>query len=109
MRVTGLHLYPVKSLGGAEVESAVVEPWGLAGDRRWALVDDAGDPVTARECHALLRLTATVVDDDTIRILDRRPTARASSSTPRSGSGPCRSGSPACRSRRPPTPTSATG
>ncbi|MEO7235556.1 MAG: MOSC N-terminal beta barrel domain-containing protein [Lapillicoccus sp.] len=71
MLVTGLHLYPVKSLGGAAVESAVVEPWGLAGDRRWALVDGAGEPVTARECHALLRLTATVVDDDTIRLLDR--------------------------------------
>ena len=68
MRVTGLRLYPVKSLGGVEVESAVVEPSGMAGDRRWALVDDAGDQVTAREVHQLLRVTAQVVDED------RRPT-----------------------------------
>ncbi|HEU4998692.1 MAG TPA: MOSC N-terminal beta barrel domain-containing protein [Lapillicoccus sp.] len=71
MRVTGLRLYPVKSLGGVEVESAVVEPWGFAGDRRWALVDEAGELVTAREVHQLLRLTAEPVDDDTIRITDR--------------------------------------
>jgi uncharacterized protein YcbX len=71
MRVTGLRLYPVKSFGGVEVESAVVEPWGFAGDRRWAVVDEAGELVTARELHQLLRLTAEPVDEDTIRITDR--------------------------------------
>lgn len=71
MRVTQLRIYPVKSLGGIEVDEADVEPWGLAGDRRWALVDDAGMPVTAREVHALLGLRAERVDEDTIRILDR--------------------------------------
>ena len=71
MPVTQLRCYPVKSMGGVAVTSAGVEPWGFAGDRRWALVDPAGDLVTAREVHALLRLTATPVDDDTIRITDR--------------------------------------
>jgi uncharacterized protein YcbX len=82
MRVTGLRLYPVKSLGGVEVESAVVEPWGLAGDRRWALVDDAGDQVTAREVHSLLRLTAEAIDDETIRITDRADGASILVDTP---------------------------
>ncbi|MEO7061499.1 MAG: MOSC N-terminal beta barrel domain-containing protein, partial [Lapillicoccus sp.] len=71
VRVTGLHLYPVKSLGGLPLERAHVEPWGLQGDRRWGLVDEAGEMVTAREVHELLRLTAAVVDEDTIRITDR--------------------------------------
>jgi uncharacterized protein YcbX len=71
MRVTGLRLYPVKSLGGVEVESAALEPSGFAGDRRWALVDEAGELVTAREAHPLLRITAEVVDPDTIRLTDR--------------------------------------
>ncbi len=71
MHVTELHLYPVKSLGGLPLERASVEPWGLAGDRRWALVDDTGDVVTARRVHELLRLTAEVVDEETIRITDR--------------------------------------
>jgi len=68
MRVTELRTYPVKSLGGGSVEEAAVEPWGLAGDRRWGLVDQAGDMVTAREVHGLLALTAGVVDAQTIRI-----------------------------------------
>lgn len=72
MRVTELHLYPVKSFGGLPLQRASVEPWGLAGDRRWALVDETADVVTARRVHELLRLTAEVVDDDeTIRITDR--------------------------------------
>lgn len=68
MQVTQLRVYPVKSLGGTEVDSAAVEPWGLEGDRRWGLVDPAGEKVTARELHALLGLRAQIVDDETIRI-----------------------------------------
>ena len=38
-RLTELRRFPVKSCRGEQVETAVVEPWGLAGDRRWMLVD----------------------------------------------------------------------
>jgi uncharacterized protein YcbX len=31
------------------VPAAVVEPWGLAGDRRWAVIDDTGKVLTQRE------------------------------------------------------------
>lgn len=68
MQVTQLRIYPVKSLGGTDVESARVEPWGLEGDRRWALVDQAGEQVTAREVNALLGLRAQTIDEETIRI-----------------------------------------
>lgn len=71
MRVTSLWVYPVKSLGGAPVEEAVVEPWGLAGDRRWGLVDPTGGKVTAREVHGLLALRAVAVGAETIRVTDR--------------------------------------
>lgn len=71
MEVVELRVYPVKSLAGVSVPEASVEPWGLAGDRRWALVDDAGEVVTAREVHELLGLTAEPVDEDTIRLRDR--------------------------------------
>ena len=37
--VSALHVYPVKSMRATSTRSAVVEPWGLAGDRRWMLVD----------------------------------------------------------------------
>ncbi|MEU0396877.1 MOSC N-terminal beta barrel domain-containing protein [Streptomyces sp. NPDC006208] len=46
--VHSLHVHPVKSLAGCAPGEAVVEPWGLAGDRRWALVDASGTVVTQR-------------------------------------------------------------
>ena len=70
MRITGLRIYPVKSMAGESVEEAEVEPWGLLGDRRWALVDEAGEKVTAREEHRLLGLRVELLDEDTIRIHD---------------------------------------
>ncbi len=61
MRVTQLQVYPVKSMAGMPVTSVAVQPWGLAGDRRYAVVDADGEKVTAREAPALLGLTATVL------------------------------------------------
>ena len=43
-----IHLYPVKSIAGSGPGEAVVEPWGLAGDRRWMVVDGAGRLLTQR-------------------------------------------------------------
>ena len=54
MRLTALHRFPVKSCAGEELEEAVVEPWGLAGDRCWMVVDAEGECVTARERKQLL-------------------------------------------------------
>ena len=54
LSLTELRRYPVKSCRGQELETAVVEPWGLAGDRRWMLVDDTGETVTAREHREML-------------------------------------------------------
>ncbi|MGG8410563.1 MOSC domain-containing protein [Streptomyces sp. 12297] len=49
MYVQALHVHPVKSLGGTAPEEAAVEPWGLSGDRRWALVAPDGAVLTQRE------------------------------------------------------------
>lgn len=54
LTLSGLRRFPVKSCRGEEVETALVEPWGLAGDRRWMLVDETGETVTAREHRAML-------------------------------------------------------
>ncbi|MEU5240997.1 MOSC domain-containing protein [Streptomyces lydicus] len=43
-----IHLYPVKSIAGSGPGEAVVEPWGLAGDRRWLLVDAENRQITQR-------------------------------------------------------------
>lgn len=49
-----INRYPVKSCRGQAVRRAAVEPWGLAGDRRWLVVDDTGQQVTAREHPRML-------------------------------------------------------
>jgi len=52
-----IHVHPVKAFRGQAPREAVVEPWGLAGDRRWVLIDDGGKVVTQRQ-HARLALAA---------------------------------------------------
>lgn len=46
--VSALARYPVKSCRGHALDAALVEPWGLAGDRRWMLVDPQGTFLSAR-------------------------------------------------------------
>ncbi|EPH46258.1 MOSC N-terminal beta barrel domain-containing protein [Streptomyces aurantiacus] len=52
-----IHIHPLKAAGGHAPREAVVEPWGLAGDRRWVLIDSAGRAVTQRP-HPRLALAA---------------------------------------------------
>lgn len=47
-RVTDLFVYPIKSLGGCRLESSAIGDLGVAGDRRWMLVDDDGVFLTQR-------------------------------------------------------------
>jgi uncharacterized protein len=65
--VSGVFRYPVKSCRGERLATGVVETWGLAGDRRWMIVDAAGDAVTARE-HPRLVLVTPSLGDGVIRL-----------------------------------------
>ncbi|MFG2640570.1 MOSC domain-containing protein [Streptomyces sp. NPDC048370] len=47
-RLRSVHVHPVKALRGHALAEAEVQPWGLAGDRRWAVVDASGKVVTQR-------------------------------------------------------------
>lgn len=61
--LTGINRYPVKSCRGHALDAATVEPWGLAGDRRWMLVDDDGVAVTARKYPRMVLITPHQHDD----------------------------------------------
>lgn len=63
LTLTGINRYPIKSCRGHALDDVVVEPWGLAGDRRWMLVDDEGTAVTARKCPQLLLVTPEIESD----------------------------------------------
>lgn len=62
MRLTSLHRYPLKSARVEDLDHAVVEPWGLVGDRRWMVVDPEGDFISAREARRLLAVDARLTD-----------------------------------------------
>lgn len=53
MRVAALHTYPIKGCYRLDHDAAPVEPWGLAGDRRWMVVDADGEAITQREAPDL--------------------------------------------------------
>jgi uncharacterized protein len=46
----------MKAARAVDLDESVVEPWGLAGDRRWLLVDEDGRFVSQREEPSLARV-----------------------------------------------------
>lgn len=60
MNISALTIYPVKSLGPVALRQAEVTSRGLAGDRRWMLVDEVGRFVTRRELPALARIAMSL-------------------------------------------------
>lgn len=57
LTLTGLYIYPVKSLGGYAVAEADVTARGLRHDRRWLLVDERNRFMTQRQHPELALLT----------------------------------------------------
>ncbi|MFH8492922.1 MOSC domain-containing protein [Streptomyces coeruleorubidus] len=63
-----IHVHPVKAIRGLAPREAVVEPWGLTGDRRWALVDDGGKVLTQRRHPRLALAAAELLPDGGVRL-----------------------------------------
>ena len=63
MQLDAITIYPVKSLRGVSVQEAAVEPWGLAGDRRWMVVDADSRYLTQRELPGMARIAAAPAGD----------------------------------------------
>ncbi len=63
-----IHVHPVKAFRGESPREAVVEPWGLAGDRRWVLIDDGGKVVTQRQQPRLALAAAELLPGGGLRL-----------------------------------------
>lgn len=63
-----IHVHPVKAVRGLAPREAAVEPWGLAGDRRWVLIDDGGKVVTQRQQPRLALATADLRSGGGVRL-----------------------------------------
>ena len=57
-RVTGLFIYPVKSLRGCAVSAAELDALGFVGDRRFLIVDPTGKFLTQRTVPRMALITA---------------------------------------------------
>ncbi|WP_405112999.1 MOSC domain-containing protein [Micromonospora sp. NBC_01405] len=73
MRLAAVHTYPVKGCHRLDHDGARVEPWGLAGDRRWLVVDADGLGITQREATALVGLRAAPRDGGLVLRAAGRP------------------------------------
>ncbi|PWG78144.1 MOSC domain-containing protein [Pararcticibacter amylolyticus] len=71
MFVQDLHIYPVKSLGGIRVKSALALQRGFQFDRRLMLTDTDGSFITQRVYHQL-SLLQTQLDEDGIVITHKK-------------------------------------
>ena len=63
MKIEGLNIHPLKSGRAIPVDSATVRLDGLAGDRRFMIVEPDGRFITQRELQALARVEATAVGE----------------------------------------------
>jgi uncharacterized protein len=66
MQILEIWIYPVKGLRGISISEIAVEPWGLAGDRRWAVIDADGRCVSQREVPQLATIDAIAFGGDLI-------------------------------------------
>ncbi len=63
MKVEGLNIHPLKSGRAIPLESAEIRRDGLAGDRRFMIVEPDGRFITQRELQALARIEATAIGE----------------------------------------------
>jgi hypothetical protein len=61
-RLASIHIYPLKAAHAVDLDQSLVEPWGLAGDRRWLLVDETGRFVSQREEPTMARVVVRTGD-----------------------------------------------
>ncbi|RZK16828.1 MAG: MOSC domain-containing protein [Pedobacter sp.] len=67
LMLSGIYIYPVKSLGGISLGESILEERGLQYDRRWVLVDDEGIFITQRK-YPLLSLLKVSINGDHIMV-----------------------------------------
>ena len=61
--IRSLHIYPVKSCAGIDLAQSALDERGLAGDRRWMVVDASGTFLTQRALAAMALIRPALSDD----------------------------------------------
>ncbi len=64
MKVSGLHIYPIKSTSPISLQSGQVSKYGFDHDRRWALYGEDGQVLTGRQHPELLDIRCTLTSSN---------------------------------------------
>jgi uncharacterized protein len=67
LRLTALNIYPIKATHGIALAESEVDGFGLRYDRRWMVVDGAGQFLSQRS-HARLALVVSSIQGDKLRV-----------------------------------------
>ena len=78
VRLTAIHIHPVKSCRRVEVGQAAVVATGLEHDREWQVVDADGACVTQRNHSAMATIDTALDGDDVVLSVDGTGSARLS-------------------------------
>lgn len=84
MRLTGIFIYPVKSLRGLAVPTVALDHWGLVGDRRFLIVDAQNRFLTQRVLPRMAQIE-TALERGQLILRNRH---HGSAATPLNESGP---------------------
>jgi uncharacterized protein YcbX len=82
-QISGIYIYPVKSLGAVALRETAVETWGLAYDRQWMIVDLQGMFLSQRKVPAMALIQPTLQGNQLV--LANRANPQDCVSTPLSG------------------------
>ncbi len=63
LTISGIYSYPVKSLGGINLERAWLDPRGIRFDRHWMLVDPEGVFITQRQLPRMALIETRLTSD----------------------------------------------
>jgi hypothetical protein len=66
--LASIHIYPVKGCRAIDLGESQVEPWGLAGDRRWLVVDSDFRFFSQREHASMARVAISYEPGGGIRV-----------------------------------------
>ncbi|WP_437689742.1 MOSC domain-containing protein [Sorangium sp. So ce176] len=83
MRISAIHIYPVKGCRGVALDAASLDELGLAGDRRFMIIDPDGKPLTQRPLPRMA-LIETQLSPGSLTL---RTDGRAPLSVPRAAQG----------------------
>jgi uncharacterized protein len=67
VRLARLHIYPIKSARGIELEESEVDRFGLQYDRRWMVVNPSGEFLSQRT-HPRLALISPAIEREILRV-----------------------------------------